>query len=200
MYSEITKAIFKWFEFSSLIFFNNKGTTGWGKETLCWINKTYVLNSYTITLKKDPNREKQMTEQILVIKHGALGDIVQGFDAFESLRKHAADAQIAVLTGPAFADFMGHSGWFDEILIDRRVSILNVTESWRTLSVLRRKWDKVIDLQCSRRTETYAFFISSGTRWFGTAKGASDPMPDFTGINNRDRMMVAVEQVELVGV
>ena len=135
-----------------------------------------------------------MTEQILVIKHGALGDIVQGFDAFESLRKHAPDAHIAVLTGPAFADFMGHSGWFDEILVDRRVPILNVTESWRTFSMLRRKWDKVIDLQCSRRTETYALFISSGTRWFGTAKGASDPMPDFTGINNRDRMMVAVKQ------
>ena len=39
-----------------------------------------------------------MTERILLIKHGALGDIIQGFDAFESLRKSFPDAHIALLT------------------------------------------------------------------------------------------------------
>ena len=135
-----------------------------------------------------------MTEQILVIKHGALGDIVQGFDAFESLRKSAPTAHITLLTGPAFADFMQRSGWFDEIVIDKRHSPLNLVASWYLRSFLRQRWDKVIDLQCSRRTQRYARFVRSGVRWFGTAQSASDPMPDFTGVNNRDRMMVAVEK------
>ena len=134
-----------------------------------------------------------MAEQILVIKHGALGDIVQGFDAFESLRKSAPKAHITLLTGTAFADFMRHSGWFDEIVIDRRSSALNIVASWQLYSLLRRRWDKIIDLQCSRRTQRYARLVRSGARWFGTAKSASDPMPDFTSVNNRDRMMVAVE-------
>lgn len=135
-----------------------------------------------------------MTEQILVIKHGALGDIVQGFDAFESLRKSAPTAHITLLTGPAFADFMQRSGWFDEVVIDKRHSPLNLVASWYLRSFLRQRWDKVIDLQCSRRTQRYARFVRSGVRWFGTAQSASDPMPDFTGVNNRDRMMVAVEK------
>ena len=45
-------------------------------------------------------------KQILVIKHGALGDVVQGFDAYASLRAGLPDAHIAVLTSPAFAGFM----------------------------------------------------------------------------------------------
>jgi ADP-heptose:LPS heptosyltransferase len=135
-----------------------------------------------------------MTEQILVIKHGALGDIVQGFDAFESLRKSAPTTHITLLTGPAFADFMQRSGWFDEVVIDKRHSPLNLVASWHLRSFLRRRWDKVIDLQCSQRTQKYARFVRSGVRWFGTAQSASDPMPDFTGVNNRDRMMVAVEK------
>ena len=100
-----------------------------------------------------------MAEQILVIKHGALGDIVQGFDAFESLRKSAPKAHITLLTGPAFADFMRHSGWFDEIVIDRRASALNLVASWQLYSLLRRRWDKIIDLQCSRRTQRYARLV-----------------------------------------
>ena len=39
-----------------------------------------------------------MNEKILIIKHGALGDVIQGFDAFASIRAHFSDAHIAVLT------------------------------------------------------------------------------------------------------
>jgi ADP-heptose:LPS heptosyltransferase len=38
------------------------------------------------------------SENILVIKHGALGDIVQAMDAFASLRAGHPDAHLAVLT------------------------------------------------------------------------------------------------------
>ena len=30
-------------------------------------------------------------------------------------------------------------------------------------------------------------------RWIGTAPGCSDPLPDFTGVNNRDRMVKSAE-------
>ena len=32
-------------------------------------------------------------------------------------------------------------------------------------------------------------------RWVGTAKGCSDPCPDFSGVNNYKRMMVAADMV-----
>ena len=36
--------------------------------------------------------------RILVIKHGALGDLIQGFDAYAGLRAGHPDAHIALLT------------------------------------------------------------------------------------------------------
>ena len=133
-------------------------------------------------------------KQILVIKHGALGDVVQGFDAYASLRAGLVDTHIAVLTSPAFAGFMQMMPWFDEVLIDPRPSFFNVPATLRVRSLFRRGWDAIIDLQCSGRTAIYhRLFTPREGRWFGTAEGASDPYPDFTSVNNHHRMLIAVE-------
>ena len=39
-----------------------------------------------------------MKKQILIIKHGALGDIVQAFDSFYSIRVNFKDHKITLLT------------------------------------------------------------------------------------------------------
>ena len=135
-----------------------------------------------------------MNEKILIIKHGALGDVIQGFDAFASIRAHFSDAHIAVLTSRAFASLLSASGWFDEVLIDNRNPIWHVPSTFRTLAYLRAGWTKIIDMQCSRRTAQYARFVPAGSRWFGTAPAASDPLPDFTGVNNADRMLITAKQ------
>ena len=133
-----------------------------------------------------------MAEQILVIKHGAFGDVIQGFDAFASLRASSLDAQITLLTTAPYAGMLTASGWFDDIILDPRAKAWNLPELWRLRCLFRQPWNKVIDLQCSRRTARYARLVRPDARWFGTAATASDPMPDFTGVNNRDRMMTAV--------
>lgn len=132
-------------------------------------------------------------KQILVLKHGALGDIIQGIDAFESLRQSFPDAHITLLTSPAFAPLLQPSSWFDELVVDPRAPIWHIGKSLRLRALLRRPFDAIIDLQCSSRTATYFKLAQPKARWFGTAKGCSNPMPDFTGVNNRDRMMVAVK-------
>jgi len=133
-----------------------------------------------------------MNERILLIKHGALGDIIQGFDAFESLRKGCPDAHISLLTTKPYEKLMKSSNWFDEVLIDQRATAWNIFQTLRLKSLLRMGWDKIIDLQCSKRTANYAKLVSKGTRWFGTAPNATDFMPDFTGLTNRQRMLTAV--------
>ncbi len=132
-------------------------------------------------------------EKILVIKHGALGDIIQGFDAFASLRAHFPDAYIAVLTTPVFAGLLSASGWFDEVLVDRRKPVWNLASTFSTLSHIRAGWTQIIDMQCSRRTARYARFAPAGARWFGTAPAATDRLPDFTGVNNADRMLITAK-------
>ena len=93
-----------------------------------------------------------MNERILLIKHGALGDIIQGFDAFDSLRKGCPDAHISLLTTKPYEKLMKSSNWFDEVLIDQRATAWNIFQTLRLKSLLRMGWDKIIDLQCSKRT------------------------------------------------
>ena len=131
--------------------------------------------------------------RLLVIKHGALGDLVQGFDAFAGLRTGHPDAHIALLTSPPFVGIASRMPWFDEVITDPRASLMNLGQTLRIRSIFRAGWDRVIDLQCSRRTACYQrFFVPSDCRWFGTAAGASDPYPDFTGVNNADRMKTGI--------
>ena len=131
--------------------------------------------------------------RILVIKHGALGDLVQGFDAFAGLRAGRPEAHLALLTSPPFASLMERAPWFDEVVADPRASATNLPQLFRLRRHMKAGWDMVIDLQCSRRTARYHRFLTPSTvRWFGTARGASDPYPDFTGVNNAERMKIAI--------
>ena len=132
--------------------------------------------------------------RILVIKHGALGDMVQGFDAFAGLRAGRPDARITLLTSPPFAGLMALTPWFDEVIEDRRRPVFDLPQLVHIRGLLQQEWEMIIDLQCSRRTSRYHRFLTpAGTRWLGTSAGASDPYPDFTGVNNADRMKIAVE-------
>jgi len=131
--------------------------------------------------------------RILVIKHGALGDLIQGLDAFAGIRAGYPGAHIALLTSPPFLDIAQRMPWFDEVIADPRAPALNLVATLRIRTHLHAAWDMVIDLQCSRRTARYHRFLApSGVRWFGTAVGASDPFPDFAGVNNADRMKAAI--------
>ena len=134
-----------------------------------------------------------MISNIMVIKHGALGDIIQGLDAFASLRATFPAAHIQVLTTPAFAPFMDKMPYFDDILIDHRAKFWQISHLRSVSQMFSRNLDIVIDMQCSSRTERYHKWLApKGTRWFGTARGCSDPYPDFTKVNNRDRMLSPV--------
>ena len=132
--------------------------------------------------------------RILVIKHGALGDLVQGFDSFAGLRAGRPEARITLLTSPPFSGLMRMTPWFDEVVEDRRRPVFDVPQLLRIRTLLHQEWEMIVDLQCSRRTSRYHRFLTpSGTRWLGTSSGASDPYPDFTGVNNVERMKVAAK-------
>ncbi len=132
--------------------------------------------------------------RILVIKHGALGDMVQGFDSFAGLRVGRPEARITLLTSPPFSGLMRMTPWFDEVVEDRRRPVFDVPQLLRIRTLLHQEWEIIVDLQCSRRTSRYHRFLTpSGTRWLGMSSGASDPYPDFTGVNNVERMKVAAK-------
>jgi ADP-heptose:LPS heptosyltransferase len=136
-----------------------------------------------------------MTARILVIKLGALGDMVLSFGPFAAIRDAHAGAKITLLTTPPYDGFMGESPYFDEIWTDKRPKILQ-PRSW--LALRRRlqggNFDFVYDLQTSDRSNWYYRLMGPGPRphWSGIATGCSHPHrnPD------RDAMHTIERQAE----
>lgn len=111
--------------------------------------------------------------RILVIRHGALGDIVLSFPAFEAIRDGHPGAEISLLTTVPFAAFLAPAPWFDRIAIDHKPQPWDVAGLWR----LRRGlagFDMVYDLQTSSRSSRY-FRLAGSPPWSGIAPGCSHP-------------------------
>ncbi|MFQ5785490.1 MAG: glycosyltransferase family 9 protein [Alphaproteobacteria bacterium] len=115
--------------------------------------------------------------RILVIKLGALGDFVLSTGAFQAIRRHHRDDRITLLTTAPFAGLARAGGWFDEVWIDDRPALWQVS-AWRALGRRLRiaGFARVYDLQHSDRS--HAYFRLFGRRrpeWSGIARGCSHP-------------------------
>jgi len=134
-------------------------------------------------------------DRVLVIRHGALGDLVQSMGPFKAIRAYHPKAQITLLTAPAFATFMANCPWFDRVWQDRRPGWHQIAEWLR----LRRRlaeggFDRVYDLQTSSRSSLYlhAFPARRRPEWSGIASRASH----IHGNPDRDRMHTLERQAE----
>jgi ADP-heptose:LPS heptosyltransferase len=117
---------------------------------------------------------------ILVIKLGALGDMVQALDAFHDIRAFHRDARIELLTTPPFAALGARMPWFDRIWLDGRIAVSHPLALLRFIARLRRaRYARIYDLQCSERTGAYFRLLAGPHRpqWVGTAGGSDFPLP-----------------------
>lgn len=113
--------------------------------------------------------------KILVIKHGALGDVMLATAPFQAIRKHHANDHITLLTTAPYAELLKTPGYFDEIWIDPRPRMSNPFAFFRLINRIRAgNFQRVYDLQTSERTSWY-FRLMRGAKpeWVGTVKGAS---------------------------
>ncbi|MDR3521960.1 MAG: glycosyltransferase family 9 protein [Acidocella sp.] len=126
--------------------------------------------------------------KILVIKHGALGDIILAASAFAAIRAAHADDEITLMTTPPFAGFLSASPWFNHIITDARPEPWNISGIMKLRRQLRG-FDMVYDLQTSSRSTRY-FELAGKPRWNGIAPGCAmphtDPQRDF--IHTRERL------------
>jgi len=118
-----------------------------------------------------------MRERILVIKLGALGDLVLSMPAFAAIRARHPEASILLVTAPAFASFGLLMPWFDGVILDTRPKITRPLEWIRLIREVRRfKPTRVYDFQGKFR-QTVLFRSLGRPPWSGAAKGCSDPRP-----------------------
>jgi ADP-heptose:LPS heptosyltransferase len=117
-------------------------------------------------------------ERILVIRLGALGDIILCFQAFHEIRSTYPTAKISLLTMPAFVDFARRMPWFDDVIVDDRPSMWQ-WRHWAGLIARLRAFDPtfVYDLQGKFRQNILYVLLGGpwGTNWSGSAPYCSHP-------------------------
>ena len=116
------------------------------------------------------------SKNILVIKHGALGDIILSGGAMKKIRDfHKKDSLFCLTTRPYF-DLLKDSPWFDKVLIDKKPKWKNLL-GWLELNKELKKYDfsRIYDLQTSDRSSLnyYLFYSYKPIEWSGIAIGAN---------------------------
>lgn len=113
--------------------------------------------------------------RILVIKLGALGDVVISFSALKKIREAHPDAEITVLTTAPFASFFEACPWVDKVETGGRPK--GVGAFLKLAMQLRRaRYTRVYDLQTSDRSNALFFsLLPFPPQWSGIAPLASHP-------------------------
>ncbi len=127
---------------------------------------------------------------ILVIKLGALGDLVLAFGPFAAIRAQHRAETVTLLTTAPFVELCRASPWFDRVAVDARPAWWDLG-GVRTLRRTLRGFDFVYDLQTSRRSSHY-FRLAGRPGWSGIARGATHPHDN----PDRDRMHTSARQAE----
>ena len=93
---------------------------------------------------------------ILIIKHGSLGDIAQASGAIQDICDHHSTDDIFLLTTSLYIDLFRKNSSLKEIILDKRLSRFNLIYLYNLMKKIKKnKFTKVYDLQNSSRTSFY---------------------------------------------
>ena len=141
-------------------------------------------------------------KRILVVRYGAFGDLVMAMGAFRTIRAHHSADRITVLTTRPFVDLLAQSRYFDDILVDERHKLWQLSGSLRLARELRdRRFDRVYDLQRNQRTSVLYRILTAGRslEWSGVVPGCSHFVPDNPG-ERRHVVDTLTEQLAAAGI
>ena len=106
---------------------------------------------------------------ILIIKHGSLGDLIQANGAIKDIKNFYPNRKVFLLTTQPYSIFMSECPYLDGVLIDKRLprwNLFYLNNLKKTLS--KYEFSKVFDLQNSNRTKFYKRFIIKNVEWSST--------------------------------
>ena len=93
---------------------------------------------------------------ILIIKHGSLGDIAQACGAIQDIYENHLDDQIHLLTTKPYYDLFKKNPYISNVILDKRLSRLNLIYLYLLMKEIKNySFSKVFDLQNSTRTSFY---------------------------------------------
>ena len=93
---------------------------------------------------------------ILIIKHGSLGDIAQASGAIQDISENYKNDQIYLLTTKPFLKLFEKNPFIHHVILDKRLPRYNLIYLYFLMQKLKKyKFSKVFDLQNSSRTNFY---------------------------------------------
>jgi len=93
---------------------------------------------------------------ILIIKHGSLGDIAQASGAIQDISENHKNDQIFLLTTKTYFDLFKKNPFIHEVILDKRLPRYNLIYLYFLMRELKKhNFSKVFDLQNSSRTSFY---------------------------------------------
>ena len=103
---------------------------------------------------------------ILIIKHGSLGDLIQANGAIKDIKEFYENRKVFLLTSAPYSIFMSECPYIDGVITDKRLPRWNLFFLYKLKKLLSKyNFSKVFDLQNSRRTKFYKNFILSSAEW-----------------------------------
>ena len=93
---------------------------------------------------------------ILIIKHGSLGDIAQACGAIQDISENHKSDEVHLLTTKPFFDLFKKNPHVSNVILDKRLSRFNLIYLYPLMKNIKKyKFSKVYDLQNSSRTSFY---------------------------------------------
>ena len=93
---------------------------------------------------------------ILIIKHGSLGDIAQASGAIQDISENHKNDQIYLLTTKPYFGLFKKNHFIEDVILDKRLPRYNLIYLYFLMRELKKyKFSKVFDLQNSSRTNFY---------------------------------------------
>ena len=106
---------------------------------------------------------------ILIIKHGSLGDIAQISGVIRDIKENFTKDEIYILTTPPFVELFTRCPYIAGVLLDRRLPRWNIFYlSKLKRNIERYNFKKIFDLQNSSRTSFYRKFLLKNISWSST--------------------------------
>ena len=112
---------------------------------------------------------------ILIIKHGSLGDLIQANGAIQDIKNSFKTSKVLLLTSRAYLEFMSSCPYIDGVILDKRLPRWNLFY----LQDLKKLFEKyefshVFDLQNSNRTKFYKKYLLKKPIWSSSETSLDD--------------------------
>tara|TARA_B100001175_G_scaffold138997_1_gene118086 strand:+ start:2224 stop:3177 length:954 start_codon:yes stop_codon:yes gene_type:complete len=93
---------------------------------------------------------------ILIIKHGSLGDIAQASGAIQDISENHNNDEVYLLTTKPYLNLFKKNKFIKDVILDKRLSRFNLIYLYTLMRVIKKyNFVKVYDLQNSKRTSFY---------------------------------------------